>query len=646
MSEQKHSCSCGQCESNITKKEAESTEEGGFSQKLKLALFIAGAVISGAAFFFGKGTPLRFVLFLAGYLAIGYDILLECASNIRHGRIFDETFLMAIASVCAMIIGEYPEAVAVVFLYSIGEYLQELAAERSRRSITALLDLRPDFVNVVNGTQTEKVPPEQVPVGTIIAVNPGERVPLDGAVVSGSGNIDTSAITGESAPAFVAQGDGVLSGCVSLDGVIHIRTTATASESTVARILSLVESESENKAKSVSFVTKFASLFTKIVVACAVVIAVLPPLLFRTEFSVWISRALVFLVASCPCAIVISVPLAYFAGIGAASRVGALVRGGEYLDKLAAIEKIAFDKTGTLTDGRFSVDGVYPAGESALTRSELLLLACAVESGSSHPIALAVREECAEYGAAQAEVSDYREIAGMGVTAVCCGELVAAGNAKLFAHLGLPLPESDSDGKTSLHIAKNGVFCGTIAFSDKLRREAKPALETLTALGVRQFAVLSGDKKEAVSEAAARLGIENRFAELLPQDKLRIVKELKENGSVAFVGDGINDAPVLVAADVGISMGGLGRDAAIEASDIVLLGDDLSSIPAAMKIARRTKNTATANIVFALAVKAVVLVLGVLGIAAMWMAVLADVGVALLLTGNSMLILWRVKAKQ
>ncbi len=577
----------------------------------------------------------RLPIFLIPYGLIGWDVLWRAIRNIAHGQIFDENFLMSIATVGAFFTGEYPEAVFVMLFYQVGELFQSYAVDRSRRSITSLMDIRPDYANIERDGVLEQVDPEDVAVGDTIVVKPGERIPLDGVVLEGSSTINTSALTGEALPRETEPGSEVISGCVNLTGLLRVKVTKDFDESTVSKILDLVENSSSKKAKAEHFITRFARVYTPIVVVCAALLAIFLPLLIDISWSESIHRALIFLVISCPCALVISVPLSFFGGIGGASRQGILVKGGNYLEALAKTQVVVFDKTGTLTRGVFQVSTIHP---ESLSEGELLELAALAESYSDHPISRSLREANG-VKLDSARVSGVEELPGRGVRAVVDGATICAGNGKLMDEIGVSYPHCDRIG-TIVHVAIDGVYAGHIVISDQIKPDAVEAIASLRAIGVKKIIMLTGDAK-AVGEAVGReLGLDEVYTQLLPADKVAQVEYLLEqnngSGTLAFVGDGINDAPVLSRADIGIAMGGLGSDAAIEAADVVLMDDKPSKIAAAIGIARKTRRIVFQNIVFALSVKALVLVLGALGTATMWAAVFADVGVSVLAILNAM----------
>lgn len=614
----------------------------------RLAAIIVSAVLFIIAFCLPQQLETaRMLLYLAALLAAGAEVLLRAGRNILHGQIFDENFLMSIAAVCAFIIGEYPEGAAVMIFYQIGEYFQSRAVRRSRRSITELMDIRPDYANLSRGGQLEKVDPNEVHTGELIVIKPGERVPLDAEIVEGSSAVDTSALTGESLPREVAAGDLLLSGSVNLHGLLTARVVKEFGESTASRILELVENAAAKKSRSENFISKFARYYTPAVVIIAVLLAVIPPLAVPGEaFDDWLYRAMVFLVTSCPCALVISVPLGFFGGIGAASRQGVLVKGSNYLEALAAAETIVFDKTGTLTRGVFRVREIVP---QQLDQRELLRLAAYAESASNHPISLSLREAWGDE-IDRGRIGSVDELAGLGVAAMIDGRRVLAGNAKLLQREQISLPPLPAQLGTVVHVAVDGRYAGYILIADQLKPDAAAAIAQLKKAGIKQTVMLTGDDQDIAAEVAQAVGIDQYYAQLLPQDKVARVEELlqqrSDRGKLAFVGDGINDAPVLARADIGIAMGALGSDAAIEAADVVLMTDEPSKIPEAIGIARHTLAIVRQNIVFALAVKLVILVLGALGIASMWAAVFADVGVALLAILNAMRILRRPRPRR
>ena len=576
------------------------------------------------------------VLYLIPYGIIGWDVLWRAIRNIKNGQVFDENFLMSVATVGAFGCGEYPEAVAVMLFYQVGELFQSVAVDRSRKSISALMDIRPDYANIEQNGELVQVDPEEVSVGDVIVVKAGERVPLDGTVLEGTSSLDTAALTGESLPRDVQAGDEVVSGCVNLTGVLHVKVNKPFGESTVAKILDLVENSSSKKAKAENFITKFARYYTPAVVFAALALAALPPLLGMGPWLMWVQRALNFLVVSCPCALVISIPLSFFGGIGGASKQGILVKGGNYLEALAQAGIVVFDKTGTLTKGCFEVTAVHP---QQVGEGELLELAALAERFSDHPISRSIQAAC-QSAPDPNRVTDAKEIAGHGVRAVVDGKTVLAGNQKLMDQFHIPFEDACHHVGTIIHVAVDGVYMGHIVISDQVKEGAKETLRDLKAAGVRKTVMLTGDS-QAVGQAVARqLGLDEVHAELLPGDKVDQVERLLQSKGpkeqLVFVGDGINDAPVLSRADIGVAMGAMGSDAAIEAADIVLMDDDLKKLPVAVRIARKTLRIVRENIVFALAVKFLVLILSALGVANMWWAVFADVGVSVIAILNSM----------
>ncbi len=613
-------------------------------QKKVLVRIIVALVLLAGAILLDKLALLpqwaMIVLYLVPYFVIGYDILWKALKGIKNRQVFDENFLMAVATVGALCLQEFKEGVAVMLFYQIGELFQSVAVGKSRKNIAALMDIRPDYANLMVDGKLEQVDPDDVEVGTEIVVDPGEKLPIDGVIVEGNTTLNTGALTGESVPRDAKPGDDVISGCINMSGRITVRTTKAFGESTVSKILDLVENSAMKKSKSENFITKFARYYTPAVCYSALALAVLPPLIrllagHPAMWAEWITRALTFLVISCPCALVISIPLSFFGGIGCASKNGILVKGSNYLEALADTKYIVCDKTGTLTKGVFQVTGVYPA--PGVDKKVLLGLAAYAESGSHHPISQSLKDA---YGQPlQGErVSAIQEIAGHGVQALVDGHPVAVGNAKLMEKIGAALPDARTDGTTA-YVAADGKYIGCIVISDVVKPTAKAAMAALKENGVKMTVMLTGDAKAAADRVAAEIGMDRVESELLPGDKVaQVEKLLAEKGpkeNLAFVGDGINDAPVLSRADVGIAMGALGSDAAIEAADVVLMDDDPSKIALAMKISRHTLQIVWQNIVFALAVKAVCLVLGALGIAGMWLAIFADVGVMVLAVLNA-----------
>ena len=576
-----------------------------------------------------------FVIYLVPYLVIGYDIVYKAARNISHGQVFDENFLMMIATFGAFGVGEYSEAVAVMLFYQVGELFQGYAVGKSRQSISDMMDICPEYANIEEDGVLKQVDPDDVEVGSIIVVKPGERIPLDGIVVEGESLIDTAALTGESVPRSAKAGDEIISGCVNGSGTLKVKTTKEFDDSTVAKILELVENASSKKAKVENFITRFAKYYTPVVTIGAVILAILPPLILGGGWAEWIQRACIFLVISCPCALVISVPLGFFGGIGAASKIGVLVKGSNYLEAVAEMTTIVFDKTGTLTKGEFKVTDVITENGS---KEELIELAALGEGYSNHPIANSIREA---YGKELDlnRVTNTEEIAGHGIKAVIDGKTVLLGNEKLMKSESIFYTSCKSMG-TVVYVACNGVFEGAVVISDTIKDGAKEAIRDMKQVGVRHTVMLTGDRREAAETVAQTLGIDEVHAELLPGGKVEQVEALlkaeKQKERLAFVGDGINDAPVLTRADIGIAMGSMGSDAAIEAADIVLMDDDVTKIASVVKIARKTLRIVKQNIVFALAIKALVLILGALGMANMWEAVFADVGVSVIAILNSM----------
>ena len=577
------------------------------------------------------------LLFLVPYLVVGWDTLREAAEGLFHGEALSEDFLMSIATLGALGIGfmpgaetQFPEAVFVMLFFQVGELFEEVAEGRSRKSISHLMDIRPDSAHVEREGKLETVKPEEVAVGEIILIQPGEKVPMDGVVVEGRSSLDTVALTGESVPRSAGEGDEILSGCVNLSGVLRVRTTKAFGESTAAKILDLVENAASAKSKSESFITKFARIYTPIVVALAVLVAVVPSLI-TGEWATWIYRGLMFLVVSCPCALVISVPLTFFGGLGGASRKGILVKGSNLLDTLSQVKTVVFDKTGTLTEGVFEVTAVHP---EVMDQKELLHLAAHVERHSTHPIAMALKNAYPDEQD-NCTVEGIEETAGHGVVAQVNGKRVAVGNSKLMEAEGADWHPCEQEG-TIIHVAMDGKYLGHIVISDRIKADSAEGIHALKAAGIARTVMLTGDQEAVAASVAGALGIDEYHAQLLPADKVSQVEKLLKEGTLAFVGDGINDAPVLTRADVGIAMGALGSDAAIEAADVVLMDDQPSKIAAAIRIARRTIRIAKENIGFAIGIKVLVLVLAALGIATMWMAVFADVGVTVLAVLNAM----------
>lgn len=616
-------------------------------QKIMLYRIIAAAVIYVPLFVlehmgkleFQSEIPVQFLLFMIPYLIVGWDIIYRAVRNISHGQVFDENFLMCIATFGALGVKEYSEAVAVMLFYQIGELFQSYAVNRSRQSISAMMDICPEYANIEEDGKLKQVDPDDVEIGTEIVIKAGERVPLDGVVVSGTSFVDTSALTGESVPREVTEGSEIISGCVNGSGLLKVRTTKEFDDSTVAKILELVENASSKKAHAENFITKFAKYYTPIVVCAAVVLAFLPPIILGGGFAEWIQRACIFLVISCPCALVISVPLGFFGGIGAASKQGVLVKGSNYLEALSEMKTIVFDKTGTLTKGEFVVSEVIPNGWE---KEGLLEVAALAEGYSDHPISAALKKayEEAELGELSMDrVEQAEEIAGHGIKAKIDGRVVYAGNAKLMEEKGVEYEPCTVPG-TVVYLAAEKEFLGTIVISDTVKPEAKRAIAQLKQSGVKKTVMLTGDRKDVGEAVAESLGIDEVYTDLLPGDKVDKVEallgELGEKEKLGFVGDGINDAPVLSRADIGIAMGSMGSDAAIEAADVVLMDDNILKISSIMRIAGKTLQIVHQNIVFALGVKVLVLILGALGMANMWEAVFADVGVSVIAILNSM----------
>ena len=609
-------------------------------QKRMLWRILAAAALLLVLHFVPVQGALRFLLYMIPYAVVGYDILIKAVKGVKNRQPFDENFLMAVATVGAIALGDYAEGVAVMLFYQIGELFQSYAVGRSRQNISALMDIRPDYANIEGGDgELTQVDPDEVGVGSVIVVRPGEKVPIDGVIVEGHATLNTSALTGESLPREVQEGDEVISGCVNMSGLLRIRTTREFGESTVSKILELVENASSRKSAPENFITRFARVYTPAVCYGAVALAVLPPVVrlamgMEAQLGEWVLRALTFLVISCPCALVVSIPLSFFAGIGGASRDGVLVKGSNFLEALSRTKTVVFDKTGTMTRGVFAVSGVYPEG---MSEAQLIELAALAESYSSHPISQSLKKA---YGQAidAARVCDVEEISGHGVTAKVDGRLVAAGNERLMARMGVEAKPCEGVG-TVVHVAVDGAYAGCILIADQVKPGAKDAIAALHRVGVTRTVMLTGDRDAVAQQVAAVLGIDEVHSGLLPADKVTRVEEILAGKSrvemVAFVGDGINDAPVLSRADVGIAMGALGSDAAIEAADVVLMDDDPRKIAAAIAIAKKCLRIVYQNIVFAIGVKAVCLVLGALGIAGMWAAIFADVGVMVIAVLNA-----------
>ena len=614
-------------------------------KKMLTRILIAAALLIGLNFIPATGA-IRFVLYLIPYLVVGYDILLKALKGIRNRQVFDECFLMAIATVGAIALaiyeqsGDYTEAVAVMLFYQVGELFQSYAVGKSRRNISELMDIRPDYANVERDGRLEQVDPDEVEIGTVIVVQPGEKVPIDGVVLEGESTLNTSALTGESLPRDIAAGEEIVSGCINMTGVLKIRTTKEFGESTVSKILDLVENASSRKSRSEDFISRFARVYTPAVCYGALALAFLSPLIrlfamgLPADWETWVYRALTFLVISCPCALVISIPLSFFAGIGGASNAGVLVKGSNYLETLSQTKIVVFDKTGTLTEGVFEVNGIH---HSSMEDEKLLEYAALAESASSHPISKSIRKA---YGKDldRSRVTDIREISGNGVTAQVDGHPVAAGNDKLMEHLGISHIACHCVG-TIVHLAIDGEYAGHILISDRVKPHAREAVQALKEAGIDKTVMLSGDIRKVADQVAGELGITEVYSELLPADKVAKVEELlktkPEKEKLAFVGDGINDAPVLGRADIGIAMGAMGSDAAIEAADVVLMDDDPLKIAKAIKISRKCLGIVYQNIVFAIGIKLICLALGALGIANMWLAIFADVGVMILAVLNA-----------
>ena len=623
---QSHDCGCG-CTN------APPERRTYLSARTRIA---AAALLFLLGMLCGEGTA-GTILLLAAYVLVGADVLWRAAVNLRHGHLFGEHFLMSTATIGALALGDYAEAAAVMLLYQLGEFLQDRAVQRARRSITALMDIRPDTAHVLMDGREEVVHPEAVAVGSMIRIYPGERVPLDGTVTAGESTLDTAALTGESLPRTVHTGDTLLSGCVNITGALTVRVTAAYAQSAAARILDLVEEAANKKSRTEAFITRFARIYTPVVVCAALGIAVLPPLITGDAFAPWVYRALTFLVISCPCALVISVPLTFFAGLGAASRAGLLVKGSSYLDALARTDTVVFDKTGTLTEGNLRVTRILPA--AGTTEQEVLARAAAAEQHSSHPMARAVMRAFAECGGTPAAVHDIEEHAGRGITARSEERIICIGTRAYLSESGVTnLPSAAPAG--AIWLAVNGAYAGMICVADTVRAGAADAVRALREHGVRETVMLTGDARPAAQSVAAAVGIDTVYAELLPQDKAahleRLLAAERADRTLAYIGDGINDAPVLARADIGIAMGGIGADAAIEAADVVLMTDEPRRLVSLLALARRTVRIARENIALAIGIKAAVLLLGALGWVNLWAAIFADVGVTLLAVLNAM----------
>ena len=609
-------------------------------QKKMLVRIIVAAVIFAGGLFVPQAeqfTLLWFVrlgVFLAAYFTAGWDILWKAVRNIAHGQVFDENFLMTIASIGAMIIGEYSDGVAVIIFYQVGELLQSVAVGKSRKSISDMMDINPEYATVERNGEEIEVEPDEVAVGETVVIKPGERIPLDGEVIFGSSGLNTAALTGESAPRDVTVGDEVISGCLNTDGLLKIRVAKPYSDSTVAKILELVENSSENKAKTEGFITRFARVYTPIVVAAAAMLAVIPSII-TGDWGDWVYRALTFLVVSCPCALVISVPLSYFGGIGGASRHGIMIKGSNYLETLANAKTFVFDKTGTLTKGSFAVTETVPNG---ISESELLAFCASAEQNSNHPIAVSVVKAARAAGDIP-KAENAREIAGFGIEATVNGKKVAVGNVRLMNKLGIEISDTAAAG-TVVHCAVDGIYRGYILVSDEIKEQSKSAIAELKTLGAEKCVMLTGDRKITADAVAKTIGLDEVRSQLLPDGKVSALEEIYSakppKTTLAYVGDGMNDAPSLARADVGIAMGGLGSDAAIEAADIVLMNDNIENLPLAVRIAKKTHRIVTENIVFALGVKIAVLALAAFGLGNMWLAVFADVGVSVIAILNAM----------
>lgn len=598
-------------------------------------IIIGTAVLATAVLLSLNNEWLQIALFIISYIIVGGDVVKRAVKNIFKGQVFDENFLMSIATIGAFFIGEYPEGVAVMLFYQVGELFQSYAVGKSRKSIASLMDIRPDYANVKKGDELVKVDPDEVQIGDIIVIKAGEKIPLDGKVIEGSSMIDTSALTGESVPREVEVGSDILSGCININGVITAEVTKEFGESTVSKILDLVENASSKKSNSEQFITKFARYYTPVVVIIAVFLAIIPPLVIDgATFSDWIYRALAFLVVSCPCALVISIPLSFFGGIGGASKKGVLVKGSNYLEALAETEIVVFDKTGTLTKGVFNVQEIHPEGVS---KEELLELTAHAESYSNHPISLSLKRAYSKE-IDNGRISDVEEISGHGVIATVDGKKVMVGNIKLMKMMDIPYFKGELIG-TIVHVAVNNKYIGYIVISDEVKEDSAQAIKELKAANIKQTVMLTGDNKSIGSKVAKELGLDKVYAELLPADKVEKLEELfsqkSKKGKLAFVGDGINDAPVLARADIGIAMGGLGSDTAIEAADVVIMTDEPSKIATTMKISKKTLKIAHQNIVFAIGIKIIVLILSAFGITTMWAAIFADVGVTIIAVLNA-----------
>ncbi|WP_286947199.1 heavy metal translocating P-type ATPase [Acetobacterium sp. UBA5834] len=602
----------------------------------RLKRIIAGGIIFAATMILKTNNELlELALYLISYIIVGGDVVLKAIKNILKGKVFDENFLMSVATIGAFFIGEYPEGVAVMLFYLVGETFQSYAVDKSRKSIASLMDIRPDYANVKRGDELVKTDPDEVKIGDTIVIKAGEKIPLDGKVIEGNSMVDTSALTGESVPREITVGSDILSGCININGVITAEVTKEFGESTVSKILDLVENASSKKSNSEQFITKFARYYTPVVVIIAAILAIVPPLVIEgATFSDWVYRALAFLVVSCPCALVVSIPLSFFGGIGGASRSGILVKGSNYLEALAQTEIVVFDKTGTLTKGVFNVQEVHAEG---ISKEELLELTAYAESYSNHPISLSLKRAYNK-DIDNGHISDVEEISGHGVNAIVDGKKVSAGNFRLMEKMDIPYYKGELIG-TVVHVAVDNVYAGYIIIADEVKADSAQAIRDLKEANIKQTVMLTGDTKNVGTKVARDLGLDKVYTELLPGDKVEKLEELfsqkSAKGKLAFVGDGINDAPVLARADIGIAMGGLGSDAAIEAADIVIMTDEPSKIATAIKISQKTLKIAHQNIGFSLSVKAVVLVLSALGLATLWEAVFADVGVTIIAVLNA-----------
>ena len=597
---------------------------------IALILFIFAMVVKFENELINKG------IFIISYIIVGFEILRKAVRNIFRGKVFDENFLMSVATIGAFGIGEFPEAVAVMLFYQIGELFQSYAVDKSRKSIASLMDIRPDYANIYRDEKIEKVNPEEVKIGDTIIVKPGEKIPLDGTIIEGTTTLDTKALTGESLPREAKEGDKVLSGCINLNGVIKIKVEKEYGESTVSKILDLVENASSKKSKSENFITKFAKYYTPIVVIIALILAIIPPLFITgATFSDWVYRALSFLVVSCPCALVISIPLSFFGGIGGASKMGVLIKGSNYLEALSNTEIAVFDKTGTLTKGVFEVQKIEPVG---ISKEELLKISAYAENYSNHPISKSIKQAYNKK-IDEKQISNYEEISGLGISAKINNEEVFVGNEKLMQKENIEY-EKCKDIGTILYVAINKKYAGYILIADEIKKDSKQTIEELKKNGIKQTVMLTGDKKEVGESVAKEIGIDKVYTELLPTDKVQKVEELLKTktakGKLAFVGDGINDAPVLALADIGIAMGGLGADSAIEAADVVIMTDEPSKIIKSIKLSKKTMKIVKENIIFAIAIKILVLILAALGISTMWEAVFADVGVSIIAIINAL----------